>query len=51
MDEREGIRLGEFRQLKRDIRESREYVVVGIDVAKGRHHAFFGTATGKTLLI
>jgi transposase len=23
---------------------------VGIDVAKDRHHAFFGTATGKTLL-
>jgi transposase len=23
---------------------------VGIDIAKDRHHAFFGTATGKTLL-
>ena len=23
---------------------------MGIDVAKGKHHAFFGTATGKTLL-
>jgi transposase len=25
-------------------------LVVGIDIAKQRHHAFFGTATGKTLL-
>jgi transposase len=25
-------------------------LIVGIDVAKDRHHAFFGTATGKTLL-
>jgi transposase len=25
-------------------------LIVGIDVAKERHHAFFGTATGKTLL-
>jgi transposase len=46
----EDIRLGEFRQLQREIRGSREYLVVGIDVAKERHHAFFGTATGKTLL-
>jgi len=35
MDEREDIRLGGFRQLKRDIRGSREYVVVGIDEEKG----------------
>jgi transposase len=49
MDEREDIRLREFRQLQRDIRGSRGYLVVGIDVAKERHHAFFGTATGKTL--
>jgi transposase len=25
-------------------------LIVGIDIAKDRHHAFFGTATGKTLL-
>ena len=25
-------------------------MIVGIDIAKDRHHAFFGTATGKTLL-
>ena len=50
MDEREDIRLGEFRQLAREIRGSGEYLVVGLDVAKDQHHAFFGTARGKTLL-
>ena len=50
MNEVESIRLGEFRQLRKEIRGSREYLIVGIDVAKERHHAFFGTATGKTLL-
>lgn len=50
MNEVEGIRLEEFRQLKKEIRGSGEYLIVGIDVAKERHHAFLGTATGKTLL-
>ena len=49
MDEREDIRLREFRQLQREIRGSGWYLVVGLDVAKEQHHAFFGTATGKTL--
>jgi transposase len=39
-----------FRQVKKEIRGSEEYLIVGIDVAKDKHHAFFGTATGKTLL-
>ena len=50
MNEVESIRLADFRQLKKEIRGSREYLIVGIDVAKERHHAFFGTATGETLL-
>jgi transposase len=50
MNEVEGIRLREFRQFKKEIRGSGEYLIVGIDVAKEKHHAFFGTATGKTLL-
>jgi transposase len=50
MNEVEDIRLKEFRQLKKEIRGSREYLIVGIDVAKEKHHAFFGTSTGKTLL-
>jgi hypothetical protein len=44
------IRLQKFRQLKREIRMSSEFLIVGIDIAKERRHAFFGTPTGKTLL-
>jgi transposase len=36
--------------LKKEIRGSEEHLIVGIDVGKDKHHAFFGTATGKTLL-
>lgn len=50
MNEVERIRLEVFRQLKKEIRGSKEHLIVGIDVAKDRHNAFFGTATGKTLL-
>ena len=49
MNETDRIRLEEFRQFKKEIRGSAEHLLVGIDVAKDRHHAFFGTATGKTL--
>ena len=49
MNEVEDIRLTEFRQLKKEIRGSKDHLIVGIDVAKEKHHAFFGTATGKTL--
>ena len=40
----------EFWQLKKEIRGSKDYLIVGIDVAKEAHKAFFGTANGKTLL-
>ena len=50
MDELNRSRLEEFRQLRQEVRHSEEYLIVGIDIAKDRHHAFFGTATGKTLL-
>ena len=50
MDELDSNRLEEFRQLRQEVRHSEEYLIVGIDVAKDRHHAFFGTATGGTLL-
>jgi transposase len=50
MNETDRIRLEAFRQLKKEVRGSEEYLVVGIDVAKDKHHAFFGTAMGKTLL-
>ena len=50
MNKKNRSRLEAFRQLRQEIRGSREYLIVGIDVAKDRHHAFFGTATGKTFL-
>ena len=43
-------RLREFRQHKKEIRGSDRHLIVGIDVAKEKHHAFFGTATGRSLL-
>lgn len=43
-------RLGEFRQLKKTVRGSEEHLLVGIDVAKEKHHAYFGTTGGKSLL-
>jgi transposase len=50
VDKYDDSRLAEFRQLKREIRGSTQYLVVGIDIAKERHYAFFGTPAGKTLL-
>lgn len=44
------IRREQFCQIKDEIRGSDEYLIVGIDVAKDRHHAFMGTTTGKSLL-
>ena len=49
MDVQNDIRLTEFRQLKKEIRGSEKHLIVGIDVAKEKHYAFYGTATGKTL--
>jgi len=50
MNEGDRSRLEEFRQFRKEVRGSAEYLLVGIDVAKDKHYAFFGTATGKTLL-
>ena len=46
----DSIRLDQFRQIKKEIRGSKEYLIVGIDVAKHKNYAFYGTATGNTLL-
>ena len=43
-------RINEFRQLKKTIRGSDEHLIVGIDIAKNKHIAFFGTANGNVLL-
>src|SRR5512136_1012144 len=42
-------RLRIFRAMKSSVRGSDKHLLVGIDVAKNRHHAFFGTANGRTL--
>jgi len=49
MDSLESIRLEQFRQFQKEIRGSEQYLIVGLDIAKDSHHAFFGTATGRTL--
>ncbi len=49
MEQVDRIRLEQFRQLKKEIRGSEKHLIVGIDVSKDKHHAFLGTATGKTL--
>lgn len=46
----DNTRIELFRQLKKEIRGSERHLIVGIDVAKEKHNAFFGTARGKTLL-
>lgn len=43
-------RIEAFRQLKKQIRGSNDYLVIGIDVGKKKHHAFLGTTRGKTVL-
>ena len=50
MNEGDGIRLEAFRQFRKEVRGSSEYLLVGIDIAKEKHYAFFGTAQGKTFL-
>lgn len=49
MEQLDSIRLRKFQQARKEIRGSDKYLIVGIDVAKERHNAFFGTAIGKTL--
>jgi len=46
----ETIRRDQFCQIKSEIRGSDEYLIVGIDVAKDKHHAFMGSAKGRSLL-
>lgn len=42
-------RLQQFKELRSRIRGSDDILVIGIDVAKDRHHAFFGTSNGRSL--
>jgi len=50
MNDAQVIRHQQFCQLKASIRGSDQHLIIGIDVAKDKHHAFMGTATGKSLL-
>jgi transposase len=50
MEQNDYARIEAFRQLKKEIRGSNNYLVIGIDVGKHKHHAFLGTTSGKTLL-
>ena len=49
MSNEEIIRRRQFCQISKDISGSDQYLVVGIDVAKNKHHAFMGTATGHCI--
>jgi transposase len=42
-------RLELFRRMRASVRGSERYLLVGVDVAKNNHHAFFGTPNGRTL--
>ncbi|WP_319409251.1 transposase [uncultured Desulfosarcina sp.] len=49
MDTDHGSRLRWFRQFKQEVKAGDPILVVGIDIAKSKHHAFFGTPDGKTI--
>ena len=40
MNEEDRSRVEDFRQFRRKVRGSREFLLVGIDVAKDKHYAF-----------
>jgi hypothetical protein len=42
--------IDHFRQFKKEIRGSKEHLIVGLDIGKRKHHGFFGDANGRTLL-
>jgi transposase len=41
--------IDHFRQFKKEIRGSKEHLIVGLDIGKRKHHGFFGDANGRTL--
>ena len=49
MINQEIIRRRQYCQIVKEITGSDQYLVVGIDVGKDKHHAFMGSATGKSL--
>jgi hypothetical protein len=49
MNNQEIIRREQYCQIVKEVTGSDQYLIVGIDVAKDKHHAFMGTAAGKVL--
>jgi transposase len=49
MSNKDIIRHRQYCQIVKEIPGSDQYLVVGIDVGKDKHHAFMGMATGKSL--
>jgi len=49
MSNHELTRRKQYCQIVKEITGSDQYMVVGIDIGKDKHHAFMGTATGKSL--
>ena len=47
--EREVKRLEQFRRLRKEIRGTQDYLVVGIDISKDTHNALMRTTPGKIL--
>jgi transposase len=50
MDNTANLRINQLRRIKKEIRGSDNYLIVGIDIAKEKHNAFFGNVIGKTIL-
>ena len=50
MNTNEVTRYQQFRQFRSEVKKSIDYLVIGIDVAKDKHYAFFGSARGETFL-
>ena len=49
MSNQELIRRKQHCQIVKEIAGSDQYMVVGIDIGKDKHHAFMGTTSGKSL--
>jgi transposase len=45
----ENTRIKEFRQIRKEVRGSDKYLIVGIDVGKEKHYACYRTANGEIL--
>ena len=51
MNEVDGTRLEEFRQFRKEVRGSSEYLLGGIGVSKDKHNAFLARPKGKLPLL